>query len=291
MKLGNKEIEKLLEITPKYCKISNFLISKFLNFLIQPKALVINCMRNLFFIFSSSPLCYNTCAKLISANMRVLVVEDEKEIRDFVRRALETECFAVDAAEDGEAGLKLAKENGYDLICLDNVMPKLTGKEVCETLRREGVTTPIIMVSVRSEPNTKVELLNAGADDYLTKPFSIDELVARMRALMRRPKQMEHERYQVDDLILDAEQHLVTRGDQDVRLTRKEFALLLYLMKNRGIVLSRSMLMEHVWDMSVDPFSNTIESHIMSLRKKVDLPGLRKLIRTVSGRGYKIEAI
>jgi two-component system, OmpR family, response regulator len=152
----------------------------------------------------------------ISINMRILVVEDEREISDFVRRALEAECFAVDVANDGEQGLALAKKCAYDLICLDNVMPKLTGREVCETLRKSGMTTPIIMISVRSEPNTKVDLLNAGADDYLTKPFSIDELIARIRALLSRPKQMEHERYQIDDLTFDVEKHLVVRSGTEI---------------------------------------------------------------------------
>jgi len=221
--------------------------------------------------------------------MRILIVEDEKEILDFLKKSLKNECYAVDVASDGEQGSYFARTNNYDLIILDNVMPKKTGLEVCQDIRKDGNPVPILVLSVKSETTTKVDLLNAGADDYLTKPFSIDELFARIKALLRRPKGMENERLRVDDLVLDFDKHTVQRGEKEIYLTRKEFTLLKYLMKNQGSVLSRSMIMEHVWDMSVDPFSNTIESHIVSLRKKVDLPGRKKLIHTVSGRGYKLD--
>jgi len=223
--------------------------------------------------------------------MRLLIVEDEVEILNFLKKSLESECYVVDIAKDGERGSYLARTNEYDLIILDNIMPKKTGLEVCEDIRRDGKNTPILILSVKSEITTKVDLFNAGADDYLTKPFSVDELLARIKALLRRPKQIESEVLQTNDLILDVSKHEVTRGGQEINLTRKEFMLLKYMMKNQGTVLSRSMIMEHVWDMSVDPFSNTIESHIVSLRKKVDLPGKKKLIRTVAGRGYKIEDV
>ena len=223
--------------------------------------------------------------------MRVLVVEDEKEIRLFLKKSLEAECYAVDAAEDGEEGSFLARTNDYDLVLLDNVMPKKTGLQVCEEVRRDGNNVPILMLSVKSEITTKVDLLNAGADDYLTKPFSYNELSARMKALLRRPKKIESEILQIDDLAMDTSRHIVKRGDKEIKLTRKEFTLLKYLMKNQEIVLSRTMIMEHVWDMSADPFSNTIESHILSLRKKVDLPGKKKLIHTVNGRGYKMDLV
>ncbi|OGF27214.1 DNA-binding response regulator [Candidatus Falkowbacteria bacterium RIFOXYB2_FULL_34_18] len=221
--------------------------------------------------------------------MRILIVEDEKEILDFLKKSLKNECYVVDTASDGEQGSYLARTNDYDLIILDNVMPKKTGLEVCRDVRKDNNFVPILVLSVKSETTTKVDLLNAGADDYLTKPFSIDELFARIKALLRRPKGIENERLQVDDLVLDSSKHIVKRGDEDVYLTRKEFTLLKYLMRHKGTVLSRSMIMEHVWDMTVDPFSNTIESHIVSLRKKVDLTGHKKLIHTVSGRGYKLD--
>lgn len=220
--------------------------------------------------------------------MKILVVEDEKEIRDFYKKSLEAECFVVDTAEDGQQGSQMALSKNYDMVILDNTMPKKTGLSVCEDIRKAGKDTPIIVVSVKSEATTKVDLLNAGADDYLTKPFSLDELLARMRALLRRPGKIENEVLKIDDLVIDIKRHTVKRGEEEIYLTRKEFALLNYFIKNQEVVLSRSMIMEHVWDMSVDPFSNTIESHIMSLRKKIDAKGKHKLIITVPGRGYKM---
>ncbi len=223
--------------------------------------------------------------------MRILIVEDEKDIRDFVAKSLKAESFAVDTAADGEKGSFLARTNDYDLIILDNIMPKKSGLQVCEEIRKDGKTVPILILSVKSETTAKVDLLNAGADDYLTKPFSLDELLARVRALLRRPTQIENEILQIDDLIVDTSRQTVRRGGKDIYLTRKEFALLKYLLKNQGIVLSRGMIMEHVWDMTADPFSNTIESHILSLRRKIDTKGKKKLIHTVPGRGYKIDLI
>jgi DNA-binding response OmpR family regulator len=223
--------------------------------------------------------------------MRILIIEDSKEITNFLKLSLEGEQFVVDVAEDGEKGSFWARTNDYDLIILDNILPKKTGLEVCEEIRKSGKTMPIIVLSVRSETLTKIQLLNAGADDYLIKPFSFEELLARIRALLRRPKVIESEILQVDDLTLDTKKCLVKRGKkEEIYLTRKEFMLLEYLLKNSGSVLSRGMIMEHVWDMNVDPFSNTIESHILSLRRKIDIPGKKKLIHTVSGRGYKIDA-
>lgn len=221
--------------------------------------------------------------------MRILVVEDSKEISDLLKTALKSEGFAVDVAEDGERGSFLARTNEYDVIVLDNVLPKKNGIEVCKEIREKGKTTPIIVLSIRSETTTKVDLLNAGADDYLIKPFSFEELFARIRALLRRPKRIEGEILKIGGLSLDTKRHVVRRNRKELYLTRKEFMLLEYLMKNRGIVLSRGMIMEHVWDMSADPFSNTIEAHILSLRRKVDADGKRKLIHTVPGRGYKID--
>jgi len=221
--------------------------------------------------------------------MRILIIEDEKEIAEFLKKSLEAENYVVDIAYDGEKGSFLARTNDYDIILLDNIMPKKTGKQVCEEIRRDGKNVPILMISVKSEVTTKVDLLNAGADDYLTKPFSLDELLARIRALLRRPKKIETEILKIDDLVLDTSKHKVMRGDKEIYLTKKEFMLLKYLMKNVGIVLSRGMILEHVWDMSVDAFSNTIESHIRSLRRKIDLPGKKKLIHTIPGFGYKID--
>jgi two-component system, OmpR family, copper resistance phosphate regulon response regulator CusR len=221
--------------------------------------------------------------------MRILIVEDEKEIRDFLKLGLESEYFAVDIAEDGEKGSYMARSNDYDLIILDNIMPRKTGREVVQELREDGKTTPIIMLSIQSETMNKVDLLNNGADDYLTKPFSFEELLARMNALLRRPKSINTEILTLDSLTVDCRKHKVFRNGCEVYLTKKEFMLLEYLLRHKGTVLSRGKIIEHVWDMNADPFSNTIESHILSLRKKVDLENETKLIHNVPSRGYKID--
>lgn len=221
--------------------------------------------------------------------MKILVVEDEKDIINFLKPSLEAESFVVDVAEDGEAGLFLARTNNYDLIILDNALPKKSGLEVCQEIRSRQNTTPIIILSVLSEVNKKVELFNAGADDYLTKPFSFQELLARIKSVLRRPKKIEDEILRVDDLELDLRRNLVKRDGVEINLTRKQFVLLEYLMRNAGIVMTRGMIMEHVWDMNADPFSNTIETHILSLRKKIKAKKNQpELIFTVPGRGYKI---
>jgi DNA-binding response OmpR family regulator len=221
--------------------------------------------------------------------MRILIIEDESKISAFLKESLEAEYFAVDVAEDGQKGAYEAQINQYDLVILDNVLPKKDGITVCRELRAAGRTMPILVVSVKSETVKKVDLLNAGADDYLTKPFALEELLARVRALLRRPAEIEGDVLQVGDVLLDTKRFVVKRGKREIPLTRKEFMLLHYLMKNEGIVLSRGMILEHVWDMSIDIFSNTIESHILSLRKKLNDTGKHRLIKTVLSRGYKIE--
>ncbi|MBI2037560.1 MAG: response regulator transcription factor [Candidatus Magasanikbacteria bacterium] len=223
--------------------------------------------------------------------MTILIIEDEKDIIKFLKPGLEAECFAVDVAEDGEKGLLCALSKEYDVIILDNNLPKKSGQEVCEELRANKKTTPIIMLSVLSDVDKKVELLNTGADDYLTKPFSFQELLARIRSLLRRPKKIEDEILRIDDLELDSRRNTVKRGGEEISLTRKQFMLLEYLMRNAGMVLTRGMIMEHVWEMDADPFSNTIETHILSLRKKIKNANKpREFIQTVPGRGYKLEA-
>lgn len=221
--------------------------------------------------------------------MRILVIDDEKEVRELLAQGLRSKCFAVDVATDGAEGSYLARTNEYDVVVLDNMMPKKSGEEVCKEIRATGNSVPIIMLSVLSDTKQKIELLNAGADDYMIKPFSLEELVARIRALLRRPTKVEGDVLTIDDLELDTTNQSVKRGDESIYLTRKEFMLLEYLLRNQGAVLSRGMIMEHVWDMDSDPFSNTIESHILSLRRKIHLKGSPKLIITVPGRGYKIE--
>lgn len=221
--------------------------------------------------------------------MRALVVDDEVELRETLAENLRDECFAVDTASDGTEGSYMARTNDYDIILLDNMLPEKSGTTICMEVRRTGRTVPILMLSVLSDSWQKVTLLNAGADDYLSKPYSFDELMARIRALLRRPSNLVGDVLTVDDLTLDVKQQSVKRAERGVYLTRKEFTLLAYMMRHQGTVLSRGMIMEHVWDMVSDPFSNTIESHIRGLRKKVERPGLRKLIHTVPGRGYKLD--
>jgi DNA-binding response OmpR family regulator len=221
--------------------------------------------------------------------MRALVVDDEKELREALAENLRTECFAVDTASDGTDASYLARTNEYDIIILDNMLPEKSGVAVCADIRKVGRNVPIIILSVLADSWQKVELLNAGADDYLSKPYSFDELMARIRALLRRPVDVIGDVITIDDLVLDTKQQTVKRGGDGAYLTRKEFSLLEYLMRHQGAVLSRGMIMEHVWDMSNDPFSNTIESHIRGLRKKIEGKGRRKLIHTVPGRGYKID--
>lgn len=221
--------------------------------------------------------------------MRALVVDDEPGIRELLAQNLRTQCFAVDTASDGTEGSYLARTNEYDIIILDNMLPEKTGGTVCQEIRRIGRTTPILILSVLSDSWQKVELLNAGADDYLVKPFSFDELSARIRALLRRPNDIENDILVFDTLVLDTKLQSVRRGDVKIYLTRKEFTLLEYFMRNPGTVLSRAKIMEHVWDMESDPFSNTIESHIRGLRKKLHVPDELALIFTVPGRGYKLD--
>lgn len=221
--------------------------------------------------------------------MRLLVVEDEKQIQNFLKKSFEAEGFAVDTVDDGDIGLQMALVNEYDFIILDNALPSRSGLEICCDLRTQEKTMPILVLSVKSSTDTKVMALNAGADDYLTKPFSFAELLARVHALLRRPREITGTIYEAHDITLDTKQHRVTKNGDEVVLTRKEFMLLHYLMRHRGTVLSRGMIMEHVWDMNADPFSNTIESHILSLRKKLGINKSKEIIKTVSGYGYKFE--
>ncbi len=221
--------------------------------------------------------------------MRALVVDDEPQIREMLCKHLRSECFAVDSAEDGAEGSYLARTNDYDIIILDNLLPQKQGVQICEEIRATGRKMPILILSVLGESRQKVNLLNAGADDYMIKPFSFDELMARIHALLRRPPEFTGSVLTLGTLSLNIKQQRLKIEGVNVYLTRKEFMLLEYLMRNPGTVMSRGMIMEHVWDMSSDPFSNTIESHILSLRKKIgDVPGTR-YIQTVPSRGYKIE--
>ncbi len=221
--------------------------------------------------------------------MRVLIVEDEANIAKFIKKGLEAERFSVDCAADGKDGLWLAQTNDYDLVILDIKLPEKDGIAVCRELREEKKTTPVLMLSVKSETVTKVEALNSGADDYLTKPFSFEELLARIRALLRRGKAITGPKLKIADLEMDTAAYKVTRAGKPIELKKKEFSLLEYFMRNPGVVLTRGMILEHVWDMNTDPFTNTVDVHVQFLRKKIDAGHERKLIHTVHGSGYKME--
>ena len=222
--------------------------------------------------------------------MRILVVEDEKKIADFIKRGLKEEGYAVDMADDGENGFFLATTNDYDLILLDLMLPKLDGITICKKVREEKISTPIIMLTAKDALKDKVIGLNAGADDYLTKPFAFEELLARIRAILRKQsEQSQQAKLQVADLSLDLSTYKVTRAGKEIELTSKEYALLEYLMRNAGKIVTRTMISEHVWDIHFDTFTNVIDVYINYLRNKIDAGSKKKLIQTVRGRGYMLK--
>jgi DNA-binding response OmpR family regulator len=222
--------------------------------------------------------------------MRILVIEDEAKVASFIRRALEEESYAVDVAPDGTQGLDLASEGLYDLIVLDLMLPGLSGMDVLKELRKQKIQTPVLILTARSKVDQKVQGLDAGADDYLTKPFAIEELLARARALLRRASGEGGGILQVDDLVLNPATREVTRGGQRIELTTKEYALLEYLMRNASRVLTRPMISEHVWNLDFDTFTNVIDVYVNYLRNKIDRGRDRKLIHTIRGSGYVLKA-
>jgi DNA-binding response OmpR family regulator len=218
--------------------------------------------------------------------MRVLVVEDELKINRTVCQALREEAYAVDSAKDGEEGEELASINQYDLIILDLLLPKKPGVEVCRTLREQGVVTPILMLTAKDTVEDRVRGLDSGADDYLVKPFYMDELLARARALLRRETTTKSARLQVADLQVDSSSHRVTRAGGAIDLTSKEYAMLEYFMRNQDQVLTRTMISEHVWDEQFDSLSNIIDVYIRRLRRKIDENYTPRLLHTIRGSGY-----
>lgn len=222
--------------------------------------------------------------------VRLLVVEDENKVASFIKKGLEEEGYAVDLAADGEAGLAMALERVHDLIILDIRLPKVDGLQVLQTLRQDKITTPVLLLTVRATIEDKVLGLDAGADDYLTKPFAFQELVARVRALQRRRAETEPSVLQVGDLSLDPARRTVTRGGVKIDLTAREFSLLDYFMRNPGRVLTRTMIAEHVWDYSFDTSTNVIDVYVNYLRKKIDAEREPKLLHTVRGVGYVLRA-
>jgi DNA-binding response OmpR family regulator len=224
--------------------------------------------------------------------MHLLVVEDDQRLARLLKRVLSEERHAVDLAHSGEGGLDLALSGGYDLVILDLMLPDLDGVQVCRRLRAEGVSTPVLMLTARGAVEDRVAGLDAGADDYLVKPFAMAELLARVSALLRRRDRAPDVEavLQVEDLVFDLLRHEVRRAGRVIELTPKEYALLEYLMRNPGLALSRTQIIDHVWRCDQDAVSNVVDIYIHYLRDKIDRGFERPLIKTVRGVGYKIGA-
>lgn len=218
--------------------------------------------------------------------VRILLVEDNAKIAKNIKDVLEHHSFSVDIAEDGEKGERLGLDMDYDLIILDIMLPKRGGKEVCVDLRADGVNTPILMLTALGELEDKVEGLDSGADDYLVKPFAMQELLARIRALLRRPDGKQSEVIVAADITLNPSEHLVKKGEKKIALTIKEYAILEYLVRNKGSVVSKEKLLEHCWDFASNNFSNIVEAQIKALRKKLSKKN-DEYIETVRGVGYR----
>ena len=217
-------------------------------------------------------------------------MEDESRVAGFLVKGLREQTYAVDQARDGEEGLYLGSVNEYDLVILDVMLPRKDGHAVCRELRRQGRRMPILMLTARGAVDDRVAGLDCGADDYLVKPFDFKELLARVRALLRRSSMLRPERLRIADLTLDTASHAVARGGKRVELTAKEYALLEFLVLNEGRVVGREQIAQHVWDENFDPFSNVIDVYIRRLRAKLDADSARRLIHTRRGEGYVLSA-
>ncbi len=226
--------------------------------------------------------------------MRVLLVEDDERIVDFVQRGLKAEGYAVEVARNGQEAIALGTVGQFQVIILDLGLPDMNGRDVCERLRNAGVGTPILMLTARDTVQDKVTGLRSGADDYMTKPFAFEELLARIEVLMRRRGgeiKPESKEFQVADLVLNMETHEVRRGETLIELTPKEFSLLECFMRMPGKVLSRTRILEQVWGYSADPLTNVVDVYIRQLRRKIDDDYAIKLLKTVRGFGYKLDAL
>jgi len=221
--------------------------------------------------------------------MKVLVIEDDRTVGQYVKRGLEEHRIHADLVDDGMEGLRLASGGLYDLLVLDLRLPGMTGLEVLRTLRDRGVTTPVLVLTAQDAVDFKVQALRMGADDYVTKPFAFEELLARVEALNRRPKELKSPVLRVADLELDTATHEVRRSSRPIELTPKEYAVLEYLMRHAGRVLSRTLITEYAWDYHFDPGTNIVDVVINRLRKKVDSGHDQKLLHTVRGVGYVVK--
>ncbi len=222
--------------------------------------------------------------------MRVLIVEDEEKLAKSLKKALEAESYAVDICFDGEEGYNAASIENYDLIILDIGLPKIDGLALTRKLRQEKIKTPILMLTARDTLNDKITGLNSGADDYLVKPFSFEEMLARMGSLLRRGSFEPQLTYVVGSLSLDPRSHIVKRAKKIIDLSAKEYALLEFLIRNKGQIVSKTQIMDHVWNMDTDPFSNVVDVYIGYLRNKIDKAFSEEepLLYTVKGLGYRL---
>lgn len=221
--------------------------------------------------------------------MRILIVEDDKKVGGFLQKGLEEEQYAVDLCRNGTDALYMAQTTPYDVIILDIMLPGKDGFTVCRELRKNSILTPILMLTAKDEIEDKVTGLSEGADDYLTKPFSFEELLARTRALLRRSQDYKTKTLQAGDLKMDPLRRTVSRAGKRIDLTGKEYALLEYLMRNRGRIVTPSMILDHVWDMNYVGSSNIVNVYINHLRNKIDKDRQVKLIQTVRGHGFRID--
>jgi DNA-binding response OmpR family regulator len=220
--------------------------------------------------------------------MKVLIVEDNKEVAEYLKSRLTEEGFVVEVVFDGEKGSELARTKFFDLVVLDLGLPKKNGLVVLKEIRESKRVTPVLILSVRSEIPDRVSLLNSGADDFMVKPFSFEELMARVRALMRRPPVILSESLTYGDVVIDSTAQSVVRGGREIALTRKEFLLLEFFVRNAGKLVSRGMITEQLWEQKGGEFSNSIETHILNLRRKLNAGNKKNLIVTIPARGYKL---
>lgn len=224
--------------------------------------------------------------------MRVLIIEDEHKIAGALKKALTQESYAVDVTYDGDEGYAMATTEPYDIAIIDRMIPgEYDGVAIVKAMREQKIHTPVLLLTAMTSVRERTAGLDAGADDYLTKPFALEELLARVRALLRRPVEQQSTELSVGDLTLDTVSFSVKRGGIDILLTSKEFALLEYLLRNPGRILSKEVIISHVWDYDADILPNTVEVYVKYLRNKVDTPFKKQLIHTVRGFGYKIEAL
>lgn len=220
--------------------------------------------------------------------MRLLIIEDEIKLSNNIKQGFTEKGFAVDQAYDGEEGLFLGESEEYDVIVLDIMLPKVDGINVCKTLRQKDIKTPILMLTAKATLDDKIEGLDVGADDYLTKPFEFAELKSRVNALLRRSHNQTENTIRIEDLTIDTKAHIVIRNDKEIHLTAKEFAILEFLARHKDEVVTRTQITEHTWDYNFDSMSNIVDVFIATLRKKIDGNADKKLLHTVRGVGFKL---